>query len=73
MVSSTIDIASRKNLAQISKMLNQIASGKEFGEGDPCFHPLDKYVAEAIKQLQAWVFEGELLTCLFSSPATSDE
>ncbi|KAL5488188.1 IQG1 [Sanghuangporus weigelae] len=56
-VPNTIDIASRKNLAQISKMLTQIASGKEFGEEDPCLHPLDKYVAEAIKQLRTWVFE----------------
>ncbi|OCB84496.1 hypothetical protein A7U60_g8482 [Sanghuangporus baumii] len=56
-VPNTIDIASRKNLAQISKMLTQIASGKEFGEEDPCLHPLDKYVAEASKQLRTWVFE----------------
>ncbi|EJD01008.1 uncharacterized protein FOMMEDRAFT_21471 [Fomitiporia mediterranea MF3/22] len=56
-VPNTIDIASRKNLAQISKMINQIASGKEFGEADPCLHPLDKYVAEAIRQFRTWVFE----------------
>ena len=59
MVPNTIDIASRKCLAQISKMLTQIASGKEFGKADRCFNPLDKYVAEAIKQMQAWVFEGQ--------------
>ena len=59
MVPNTIDIASRKNLAQISKMLNQIASGEVFGQNDLCFSPLNSYVAEAIKQMRAWVFEGE--------------
>ncbi|THH07688.1 hypothetical protein EW145_g3209 [Phellinidium pouzarii] len=56
-VPNTIDISARKNLAQISKMLTQIASGREFGEANPCLHPLDKYVAEAIRQLKTWVFE----------------
>ena len=61
-VPNTVDIASRKNLAQVSKMLAQIASGKEFGEEDPCLHPLDKYVAEAIKQMRTWVFEGNVIS-----------
>ncbi|KAH8113457.1 hypothetical protein DFH11DRAFT_1602139 [Phellopilus nigrolimitatus] len=56
-VPNTIDIADRKNLAQISKMLSQITQGKEFGEDDPCLSPLNKYVAEAIKQMRTWIFE----------------
>lgn len=41
-------------------MLTKIASGTVFGEDDPCLHPLDKYVAEAGKQMRAWFFEGIL-------------
>ncbi|EPQ59223.1 hypothetical protein GLOTRDRAFT_34245 [Gloeophyllum trabeum ATCC 11539] len=56
-VSSTVDIAARKNLAQISKVLTQIASGTEFGEDSPSFVPINDFVAKCIKQMTAWLLE----------------
>lgn len=60
-VSSTIDVPSRKNLAQISRVLTQISSGSEFGEDQPCYVPINDYVRNAIKQLGAWFMEGSSL------------
>ena len=65
-VPNTVDISARKNLAQISKMLTQITSGKVFGEDDPCLHPLDKYVLEAGKQMRSWFLDGKCYLCLLS-------
>ncbi|KZT72473.1 ras GTPase-activating protein [Daedalea quercina L-15889] len=54
-VSSTVDIESRKNLAQISRMLTQITSGVEFGDDTPSFIPVNDYVRKAITQFTAWL------------------
>ncbi|KAL0949959.1 hypothetical protein HGRIS_009979 [Hohenbuehelia grisea] len=56
-VSKTIDIASRKNLAQISKILTQITSGSEFTDAQPNYIPINDYVNKAIGQMTAWLLE----------------
>ncbi|KZT12580.1 uncharacterized protein LAESUDRAFT_733237 [Laetiporus sulphureus 93-53] len=55
MVSSTVDIASRKNLSQISRMLTQITTGVEFDEDTPIYVPVNDYVRKAIKQVTSWL------------------
>lgn len=57
-MSTTVGTIARKNLSEISKMLMQISSGTIFGEEDVCLMPLNDYVAEAIKQMNAWFFDG---------------
>ncbi|RPD67315.1 hypothetical protein L226DRAFT_452633 [Lentinus tigrinus ALCF2SS1-7] len=56
-VSTTIDIASRKNLAQISKMLTQITSGSEFSEESPAYLPVNDYVRKTIATISTWLME----------------
>ncbi|KAI9001428.1 hypothetical protein BD414DRAFT_405968 [Trametes punicea] len=56
-VSTTVDIASRKNLAQISKMLTQITSGAEFGDDSPSYIPVNDYVRKSIAHFSAWLME----------------
>ncbi|KAI0068683.1 hypothetical protein BV25DRAFT_1792222 [Artomyces pyxidatus] len=56
-VTSTVDIGSRKNLAQISKVLAQITSGLEFGDDTPSYIPINEYVRKAIAQFTAWLLE----------------
>jgi hypothetical protein len=62
-VSSTVDLAARKNLAQISKVLTQIASGSLFGEDSPIYFPMNDFVRKAILQMSTWLVEG--ITSLF--------
>jgi Ras GTPase-activating-like protein IQGAP2/3 len=57
-VSSTVDVGSRKNLAQISKVLAQVTSGSEFGDDTPSYIPINEYVKKAISQITYWLFEG---------------
>lgn len=57
-MSTTVDIASRKNLAQISKMLAQITSGAEFGDESPAYIPVNDYVRKSIAQITAWLLQG---------------
>ena len=57
-VTNTVDVASRKNLAQISRILTQITSGFEFGDDKPSFVPINDYVRKAIKQMSSWLLEG---------------
>ena len=57
-VSSTVDVSSRKNLAQISKVLSQVTSGLEFGDDTPSYIPINEYVKRAILQFTSWLFEG---------------
>ena len=59
-VTNTVDVASRKNLAQISKILTQITGGSEFGDDTPSYVPINDYVRKAIKQMSAWLLEGTL-------------
>lgn len=56
-VSSTVDVSSRKNLAQISKVLAQITSCSEFGDDMPSYIPINEYVTKAISQFTAWLLE----------------
>ena len=57
----TVDVAARKNLAQISRMLTQITSGQEFGDDSPYYLPVNEYVRKAIGEVTAWLFDGTLL------------
>lgn len=68
-VSSTVDVSSRKNLAQISKVLSQVTSGLEFGDETPSYIPINEYVRRAILQFTSWLFEGRcshecILSCI---------
>ncbi|KAJ8482250.1 hypothetical protein ONZ45_g15020 [Pleurotus djamor] len=56
-VDKTIDIGSRKNLAQISKILAQITTGSEFSDDNPSYIPINGYVSKAIGQMTAWLLE----------------
>ncbi|KAI0702851.1 hypothetical protein BC835DRAFT_1263599 [Cytidiella melzeri] len=58
-VSKTVDIAGRKNLAQISRMLTQITSARQFeaDNNDQCYVPVNGYVQKAIGQLTNWLLE----------------
>jgi Ras GTPase-activating-like protein IQGAP2/3 len=58
MISGTLGPIPKKNLAEISKMLTQIAIGEVFGDDNPCLQPLNSYVAEAIPVLFDWLREG---------------
>ncbi|KZP17291.1 hypothetical protein FIBSPDRAFT_747344 [Athelia psychrophila] len=56
-VTKTVDVASRKNLAQISRVLTQITSGIEFGDDKPIYVPMNGYVRKAIDEMTAWLLE----------------
>ncbi|KAH7914372.1 ras GTPase-activating protein [Hygrophoropsis aurantiaca] len=57
MVSTTVDVAARKNLAQISKVLAQIASGSEFSDDHPNFVPINDYIRKTVVQMTAWMLQ----------------
>jgi hypothetical protein len=59
-VTNTVDIGSRKNLAQISKVLTQTTNGIEFGAESPSYIPINEFVGEAIERFTAWILEGTL-------------
>lgn len=56
-VTTTIDVATRKNLAQISQVLTQIASGSEFSEDSPKYLPINEMVRKSIFQMTAWMLQ----------------
>ncbi|KAI6035361.1 ras GTPase-activating protein [Pisolithus orientalis] len=56
-VTTTIDVATRKNLAQISQVLTQIASGSEFSEDSPRYLPINEMVRKSISQMTAWMLQ----------------
>ena len=58
-MTKTVDVASRKNLAQISRVLTQITSGFEFGDDKPIYVPMNGYVRKAIDQMTSWLLEGK--------------
>lgn len=60
-VENTIDIESRKNLGQVSRVLTQISSGALFGVDNKAYMPLNKYVEIASQQLSAWFLEGSYM------------
>lgn len=55
---STIDVASRKNLAQISLVLTQIASGSEFSEDSRQFVPINEMVRKTIAEMTVWMLQS---------------
>lgn len=57
-MSKTVDVAARKNLAQISKILTQITSGFEFNDDNPVYVPINDYVRKAIQEMSDWLIEG---------------
>lgn len=58
-VSKTVEVAPRRNLAQISRVLTQISSGKLFSDENPCYVPINDFVGKAITQMTAWLLEGK--------------
>ncbi|KAF9075841.1 hypothetical protein BDP27DRAFT_1415005 [Rhodocollybia butyracea] len=56
-VSKTVDISSRKNLAQISRVLTQITSGVIFDDHSPNMMPINEFVSRAISQISNWLLE----------------
>ena len=60
----------RKNLAEVSKMLTQIAAGKMFSEDNPYLQPLNDYVQQASDRFSRWllaVFEVQDAELQFSA------
>ncbi|EIW76096.1 hypothetical protein CONPUDRAFT_64414 [Coniophora puteana RWD-64-598 SS2] len=57
MVSQTVDVATRKNLAQVSRVLSQVASGAEFADENPSYMPINEYVRKGIGQMTAWMLQ----------------
>ena len=56
---STVDVASRKNLAQISQVLTQITSGSEFSEDSPQFVPINEMVRKTIGEMTVWMLQSD--------------
>ncbi|KAF4602416.1 hypothetical protein EYR40_005623 [Pleurotus pulmonarius] len=56
-VGKTIDIGSRKNLAQISKILTQITHGREFTEDTPSYIPINDYAPSSDDTLRVIISE----------------
>lgn len=66
-VSSTVDIESRKNLAQISRMLTQITKGVEFTDDTPSHIPMNGFVREAISEITSWLLRGKFSVTIAST------
>ncbi|KAG7096970.1 hypothetical protein E1B28_004367 [Marasmius oreades] len=56
-VSNTIDAGSRKNLAQISRVLTQITTGVEFDDDSPSYLAINSYVQKAIGEFSTWLLQ----------------
>ncbi|KAI0030222.1 hypothetical protein K488DRAFT_54701 [Vararia minispora EC-137] len=57
-VTNTLDIGTRRNLAQVSKVITQIMSGVEFDKVQgQNYIAINEYVLKAIKQTSPWVLE----------------
>ncbi|KAH0587587.1 hypothetical protein H2248_006362 [Termitomyces sp. 'cryptogamus'] len=54
-VSKTISTTARMNLAQISRVLTQITSGRQFDDNNPMYVPINDYVCKAIAEMSAWL------------------
>ena len=65
LVEDTLDLTSRRNLGQISAVIQQIASGVEFNEESASYVAINGYVSTAIQPLSAWFFE-----CTYRTVAT---
>lgn len=47
----------RKNLAEVSKMLTQIAAGRLFSDDNPYLQPLNEYVTSASQRFTQWLHQ----------------
>ncbi|KAG0144428.1 hypothetical protein CROQUDRAFT_47337 [Cronartium quercuum f. sp. fusiforme G11] len=56
-VDSVIGPLARKNLAEVSKMLNQISVGRLFSDENPYLVPLNEYVTHATTKFGIWFNE----------------
>ena len=59
-VEQTVNVQARKNLAQVSRMLEQISGASEFGDDDVAYVPVNDYINKAVKQMTSWMLSGEL-------------
>ncbi|KAL1747468.1 hypothetical protein HDZ31DRAFT_31879 [Schizophyllum fasciatum] len=57
LVEDTLDLASRRNLGQISAVIQQIASGVLFGDASPTYMAINSLVDKEIPPFSAWFFE----------------
>ncbi|THV08575.1 ras GTPase-activating protein [Dendrothele bispora CBS 962.96] len=57
LVSRTVDVDSRKNLSQISKVLTQITSGIEFSSEAANLIPINEFVKRAIPEFTRWLLD----------------
>ena len=55
-VNATIGAPQRKNLAAISKMLNQISVARHFADENPYLSPLNEYVTYGSQRFKAWFY-----------------
>lgn len=60
-IEGVINPQQRKNLAEISKMLNQISVGKLFASENTCLTPLNEYVEYAGNRFATYFKNGEFL------------
>ncbi|KAG9317305.1 ras GTPase-activating protein [Chiua virens] len=58
MISTAVDAASKRNLAQISRVLTQIASGSEFSDESPQFVPINEMVRKTVAEMTAWMLQS---------------
>lgn len=58
-VPKTVKIGARKNFAQVSKVLTQIMTGRDFGDDQPIYIPINDFVREASSRMSAWLLEGK--------------
>ncbi|KAK0242763.1 ras GTPase-activating protein [Armillaria nabsnona] len=56
-ISTTLDVQSRSNLSEVSRVLTQITSGSPFGEDNPSYVPINDYVRKTIDEMTAWLLE----------------
>ncbi|CDU23551.1 related to Ras GTPase-activating-like protein IQGAP2 [Sporisorium scitamineum] len=55
-VESLVGPMQRKNLAEVSKMLTQIAVGRLFNDDNPYLQPLNDYVSHASERFTKWLY-----------------
>ncbi|KAH9824851.1 hypothetical protein DFH28DRAFT_1077365 [Melampsora americana] len=56
-VNSVIGPLARKNLSEVSKMLNQISVGRLFSDENPYLVPLNEYVVHAMEKFSNWLYD----------------
>lgn len=54
-VDTIVGPVQRKNLAEVSKMLTQIAVGRLFSDDNPYLQPLNEYVSHAAERFTKWL------------------